>query len=203
MYLQGRPGQTSCGSNPIQGLSPASGNVSPCPDRVARFIIANARMNVLTSSINGALPSPNRFISTSSLPAPANPIENNPFFVWTQYIDFLNREPDSVGFSNWVANLNSCGGTWPCINNQRIHAVRGMIESVEFRTGKPALSNPSSTNQYNTEYVRQLYLRLLHREPDSGGWATFVSELNSTGDYDHTVHGFINSSEYRLRFGPH
>ena len=202
-YLQGRPGQVNCNVNPIQGGSPFSGNISACPDRVSRFIIANARMNVLTSSINGTLPSANRYLATNALPGPTNPIENNQFFVWTQYIDFLNREPDSVGFSNWVSNLNSCGGTWPCINNERIHAVRGMIESTEFRTGKPALSNPSSTNEYNTEYVRQLYLCLLHREPDSGGWATYVSELNSTGDYDHTVHGFINGSEYRTRFGQH
>jgi len=201
-YLQGRPGQVNCNVNPIQGGSPFSGNRSACPDRVSRFIIATARMNVLSGVSSTPLPSANRYLATNALPGPTNPIENNQFFVWSQYIDFLNREPDSVGFSNWVSNLNSCGGTWPCINNERIHAVRGMIESTEFRTGKPALSNPSSTNEYNTEYVRQLYLCLLHREPDSGGWATYVSELNSTGDYDHTVHGFINGSEYRFRFGP-
>ncbi|MFY9622121.1 MAG: DUF4214 domain-containing protein [Pyrinomonadaceae bacterium] len=131
------------------------------------------------------------------------PIDSTPFFVRQDYIDFLYREPDSTGFNNWCSEINSCGSDWPCINSKRIHVVRGMIESAEFRQDKPALSNPSSTDEYNREYVRQLYLSLLRREPDAGGFATYVSELNSTGDYDHAVHGFINGSEYRTRFGPH
>ena len=203
MYLQGRPGQTSCGPNPIQGMAPASGNVSGCPDRVSRFIVANARRDVLASTIHGTLVSPNRFLSVSALPGPANPIENNPFFVWTQYVDFLNREPDSGGFSTWTFNLNQCSPSdWPCLNAQRIHTVRGFIESAEFKQGKPALENPTSTAQYNEEYVRQLYLCLLRRPADAGGFATWVNHLNSTGDYSHVVHGFINSTEYRRRFGP-
>ena len=210
MYLQGRPAISFCGGVPIQGQAPATANVSTCPDRVARFIKANARLDLL-SNINGTIfingvpvtvPSPNRFLTTTSIPAPANPIENNRFFVWSQYTDFLNREPDTTGFNNWTSNLNSCGSDWTCLNNQRIHTVRGMIESAEFRQGKPALSNPTSTDQYNREYIRQLYLCLLRREPDTNGFNTYVSELNSTGDYDHAVHGFINGSEYRLRFGP-
>src|SRR5689334_7849250 len=98
---------------------------------------------------------------------------------------------------------NACLGTdWTCINNARIHLVRGFIESGEFRNGKPAFSNPTSTAQYNEEYVRQLYLTLLRRPADQGGLTTYVNELNATGDYDHTVHGFINATEYRVRFGP-
>jgi subtilisin family serine protease len=201
MYLQNRPGTVACGANLIQGPAPASGNLSSCPDRVARFVKANARIDILTN-VNGTLPSPNRFISSASIVGPANPLDNHRFFVWSQYVDFLNREPDSIGFNNWTSNLTLCGSDWNCINNQRIHTVRGMIESGEFRNGKPALSNPTSADQYNREYVRQLYLCLLRREPDTGGFTTYVNELNSTGNYDHTVHGFINSSEYRRRFGP-
>ena len=134
--------------------------------------------------------------------APAtNPIFDTPFFVRQQYHDFLRREPDATGFNNWVNEINSCGSDWPCINSKRIHVVRGFIESAEFRQGKPALSNPTSADEYNREYVRQLYLCLLQREPDTNGFATYVSELNGTGDYDHAVHGFINSSEYLSRFG--
>jgi hypothetical protein len=211
MYLQGRPAITFCGGVPIQGPAPATANVSTCPDRVARYINANARRDLL-SNINGTIfingvpvtvPSPNRFLSTASLPGPANPNDNNPFFVWSQYRDFLNREPDTIGFNTWNGNLNTCGSDWPCLNAQRIHTVRGVIESGEFRQGKPALSNPTSTEEYNSEYVRQLYLCLLRRNPDAGGFANWLSFLNSTGDYSHVVHGFINSTEYRRRFGPH
>jgi len=204
MYLQGRPAvSNTCGAFHIdQNAANLTLNVSTCPDRVARYIIANARRDILTN-VNGTLPSANRFISTTAIPGPANPIDNNPFFVWTQYRDFLNRDPDSGGFSNWVGNLNTCSPSdWSCLNTQRIHAVRGFIESGEFKAGKPALSNPSSLDQYNREYVIWLYRCLLRREPDAGGLATYQNELNSTGDYDHAVHGFINSGEYRRRFGP-
>jgi subtilisin family serine protease len=209
MYLQGRLAvSNTCGAFPIdRSAATLTLSVSTCPDRVARFIKANAILNRLSNidrvDANGNIvQSPNRFLWTGAIPPPANPIDNNQFFVWSQYTDFLNREPDSIGFNNWTSNLNSCGSDWPCLNNQRIHTVRGMIESAEFRQGKPALSNPSSTDEYNREYIRQLYLCLLRRDPDTNGFATYVSELNSTGDYDHAVHGFINGTEYRRRFGP-
>jgi subtilisin family serine protease len=204
MFLQGRPGQVNCNANPIQGVAPAGGNVSACPDRVSRYIIATAKRDALTSSINGTLPSANRFLSTLALPGPANLLDNNSFFVWSQYVDFLNREPDSSGFATWTFNLNQCSPSdWPCLNTWRIHTVRGFIESGEFKANKPALLNPATIQQYNEEYVRQLYLCLLRRPADAGGLATWVGHLNTTGDYSHVVHGFINSHEYRHRFGPH
>ena len=99
--------------------------------------------------------------------------------------------------------LFACSGSdWPSINAARIHIVRGFIESAEFKAGIPNLANPPSTAAYNEEYVRQLYICLLRRPPDAGGFANWVSFLNSTNDYSHVVHGFINAGEYRVRFGP-
>lgn len=202
LYLQGRTGMTNCSAHPKQGPSTTSGaTVSTCPDRVSQFIVSNASRDQLTAVPSGTS---NRLLFTGLLPAAANPMENHRFFVWQQYVDFLNREPDSGGFSNWLAVLNACPGSdWPCINAARIHTVRGFIESAEFKQDKPALLNPTSTEEYNAAYVTWLYRSLLRREPDANGFATYVSELNSTGDYDHAVHGFINGSEYRTRFGPH
>src|SRR6185503_20373878 len=103
----------------------------------------------------------------------------------------------------WAPQLFTCAGTdWPCINAKRIHIVRGFIESAEFKAGFPNLANPPSTAAYNEEYVKQLYRRLLRRDFDTQGLATWVNHLNATGDYNHVVHGFINSVEYRVRFGP-
>lgn len=202
LYLQGRTPMTGCSAHPKQGPSTTSGlAISTCPDRVNQLIVSNATVGELTG-----LPSntANRLLFTGALPTTTNPIENNRFFVWQQYVDFLNREPDPIGFSNWTAVLNACSPSdWPCLNAARIHTVRGFIESAEFRQDKPALLNPSSTEEYNSEYVTWLYRSLLRREPDAGGFATWVGHLNSTGDYSHVVGGFVNASEYRVRFGPH
>ncbi|HSE19981.1 MAG TPA: zinc-dependent metalloprotease family protein [Pyrinomonadaceae bacterium] len=70
-------------------------------------------------------------------PATSNPIDDIPFFVTQQYIDFLGRLPDSVGFANWVATLNGCpnGGFGENDNPgcDRVHVSAGFFQSVEFQ----------------------------------------------------------------------
>ncbi len=39
---------------------------------------------------------------------PRNPINTAPFLVRQQYLDFLNREPDTAGFNAWVGVLQRC-----------------------------------------------------------------------------------------------
>ena len=201
LYLQGRTSMTGCSAHPKQGPSTTSGaSISTCPDRVNQYIASNASLDKLSFVPTDT---PNRLLFTGSLPTTTNPIENNRLFVWQQYVDFLNRLPDPIGFNNWTAVFNPCGTDWPCLNAARIHTIRGFIESAEFKQDKPALLNPSSTDEYNREYVTWLYRSLLRREPDTIGFNNYVNDLNSTGDYDHAVFGFVNSSEYRTRFGPH
>jgi hypothetical protein len=219
MYMQNRNGFGNC-TFPLEGMNgpaiPFNANLSTCPDRIARYVKANARRDSLTNTIHGSIPdpnnpsgppitvfSPNMFLWNIAVPTLPNPMENHLFFVWSQYRDFLNRDPDSGGWNTWAPQLFTCAGTdWPCINAKRIHIVRGFIESAEFKAGFPNLANPPSTALYNEEYVRQLYRRLLRRDPDAQGFANWVNVLASTGDYSHVVHGFINSTEYRVRFGP-
>ena len=228
MYLQGRTGLgNSCSAFPLSGplnrpSPPSNANLSTCPDRIHRYIQANAQRDKLNTSIHGILRdsndqivfdsngntipvfSPNLLLKNIAMPTLPNPLENQFFFVWTQYRDFLNRDPDSGGFQNWVNVLNACPGlTWPCVNDARIHIVRGFIESGEFRAGKPELSSPPSPHDYHVAYVTWLYRCLLQRDPDSTGLATWVGHLDSSGDFNHVVHGIINAAEYRVRFGPH
>ncbi len=202
LYLQGRTPMTGCSAHSKQGPSTTTGSaISTCPDRVNQFIASNATLSQLAGIPSDTV---NRLLFTASLPTTVNPMDNNRFFVWQQYVDFLNREPDVSGFNTWTGNLNTCSPSdWPCLNAQRIHAVRGFIESGEFKADKPALLNPTSIEEYNSAYVTWLYRSLLRREPDAGGFATWFGHLNSTGDYSHVVHGFINSHEYRRRFGQH
>jgi hypothetical protein len=125
-------------------------------------------------------------------------IDDVPFFVHQQYLDILGRVPDGA-WEAWISFINECGGDAQCINSRRISTVRGFIESVEFKQSHPILFNSPGTQEYNEEYVRQLYLCLLRREPD-GAYYAWLDIINSGGDYDGLVGGFINSIEYRARF---
>ena len=66
-----------------------------------------------------------------------NQIDDIPFFVTQQYLDFLGRPPDPTGFSNWVATLSGCpdGGFGEFDNPHcdRVHVSSGFFLSVEFQ----------------------------------------------------------------------
>jgi hypothetical protein len=70
-------------------------------------------------------------------PAAQNPIDGIPFFVTQQYIDFLGRLPDQIGFQNWVNTLNGCpdGGFGENLNPgcDRVHVSAGFFLSAEFQ----------------------------------------------------------------------
>jgi uncharacterized delta-60 repeat protein len=70
-------------------------------------------------------------------PATQNPIDQVEPFVTQQYIDFLGRLPDSIGFTNWVATLNGCpnGGFGEFDNPgcDRVHVSAGFFLSEEFQ----------------------------------------------------------------------
>ena len=148
--------------------------------------------------------SPNRLLYSGFIAPPAsNPYSETTFFVRQLYFDFLRRMPDAAWLT-WINYIDGegCNGDWLCLNARRIHTTRGFIESFEFRQSHPILlNNNPGTQAYNEEYVRQLYLCLLQRPADSEGFATWTGHLSNTGDFDHVVGGFINSSEYRSRFG--
>ena len=214
MYLQFRQGQVNCNAFPIQGSAlNLNANFSTCPDRVARFIAANANLSKL-SNINGPNPvtdvSANRFLWTGNVPTNANPIDNQRFFVWSHYPDFLNRtEPDEGGLDHWTRNITGPCGTGinqnnACTREWRIHTSRAFWVH-QF----PALFNPQTggtTN--NTEFVRQCYRTYLRREPDAEGLQHWVNDLNtlygnpaSYEGVNHLIDAFLVSPEYRRRFG--
>ena len=62
-----------------------------------------------------------------------NPIDSTGFFVRQQYIDFLNREPDSSGFNFWSDQINSCGANVQCVEVKRINVSAAFFVSIEFQ----------------------------------------------------------------------
>lgn len=52
-------------------------------------------------------------------------------------------------------------------------------------------------------FVGSQYYGYLRRRPDTGGFNSWIDYLSAhPGDFRTMVHGFMNSQEYRLRFGP-
>ena len=90
---------------------------------------------------------------------------------------------------------------------RRQWVVRQFFYSTETFTRFPGLANPPGSpgfdpNVYNPEFVRACYVGLLNRNPDQQGYTNWLNTLNQTGDYDHVLNGFLESSEFRARFGP-
>jgi Domain of unknown function (DUF4214) len=89
---------------------------------------------------------------------------------------------------------------------RRQWVVRQFFYGTEMANRFPGLANPPGSpgfnpNVYNPEFVRACYIGLLNRNPDQQGFTNWVNTLNQTGDYDHVLNGFLESTEFRARFG--
>jgi subtilisin family serine protease len=205
LYLQGRTPMTNCGAHPIQGPATSSGGgVSTCPDRVIRFMSSNTNLSALADVPSGTV---NRLLFTGSLPTTTNPIDNQRFFVWSHYPDFLDRaEPDEGGLNHWTNNITGPCATGvndnnACTREWRIHTSRAFWVH-QF----PSLFNAQGTTD-NAEFVRQCYRTYLRREADEPGfqhWLNDLSQYGNPANYDgvnHLIDAFLVSIEYRQRFG--
>ncbi len=60
-------------------------------------------------------------------------IDDSDFFTQQNYVDFLNRMPDSSGFQFWLGQINQCGANAPCTEVQRINVSASFFLSIEFQ----------------------------------------------------------------------
>jgi hypothetical protein len=128
-----------------------------------------------------------------------NPIDVSDAFVGQLYVDVLRRAPDAAGFAHNSNTLRGCNGDAACLASRRVAMARFFLESAENRQQDPDL-NPASSG-YNAAFITHCYTNFLRRQPDAGGFSWWLNALNAGGDYNGVVSGFINSSEYRARFG--
>jgi hypothetical protein len=88
----------------------------------------------------------------------ANAIDTTEFFVRQQYLDFLGREPDPLGFTGWVNTINNCGaGDTSC---DRVHVSEMFFRSQEF--------------QQRGYFIYRFYSAALGRKPD---YAEFTPDI--------------------------
>lgn len=102
------------------------------PAETFKIILANPS----GANINGANPATVTITDDDASDA-GNPIISDVrFFVRQQYLDFLNREPDSAGLTDWQNVLNNCGPTRGFLGAprecDRVHVSSGFYRSTEF-----------------------------------------------------------------------
>ena len=206
LYLEGLTGMSNCSAFPIQGpSSPLGGAISTCPDRVVRYLDSNASLNKLSGLPAGTA---NRLLYTGSLPPTLNPIDNQRFFVWQHYPDFLNRStPDEGGLDFWTGNITGTCGTGFNDNNACTHTKRIDVSRAFWVAAYPWLFDGNGGTTDNSQFVTLCYQVYLRRDPDSGGFQFWLNNLNSYGNpanqdgVNQLIDAFLSSAEYRQRFG--
>jgi uncharacterized protein (TIGR03118 family) len=106
-----------------------------------------------------------------------------------QFVDRLIANT-GVAFPNrdaLVASLNAAQKT-------RAQVLQEIVDSTQFVSNVPT---------FNRAYVLSQYFGYLRRNPDTTGYNAWINYLTANpGDFRTMVNGFVNSIEYRLRFGP-
>jgi alpha-tubulin suppressor-like RCC1 family protein len=109
---------------------------------------------------------------------------DNTQFVTLLYNNVLGRAPDAAGLAGWVSLLGS-GYT-------RGQVLLGFSESTEYQAAK-----------FNEVYVTMMYVGMLRRSPEPGGYNGWLAYLNAPGNTPLAmINGFYLSTEYRGRFLP-
>ncbi|MGF6347215.1 Ca2+-binding RTX toxin-like protein [Variovorax sp. W2I14] len=107
--------------------------------------------------------------------------------VYRLYKATLNREPDGMGFVNWMNLLDTEATTVETV-------AQGFINSSEFQKTYGSLDN--------TQFATLLYRNVLNREPDQGGLAGWVDALNRGASRAAVVVGFSRSGEFIANTAP-
>ncbi len=110
---------------------------------------------------------------------------NNP----TAYVDALLQTvglPNHPGRAGWINTLNANNTT-----QTRGQVLRQLVESGEV-----------FNKYFNEAFVIMQYFGYLRRTADAS-YLNWIQTMNQTnGDYRIMINGFMNSAEYRRRFGP-
>jgi uncharacterized protein (TIGR03118 family) len=136
-----------------------------------------AETNALRANFTNTFVTRNEFIAT--LGALTN----------AQYVDRLILNT-GVAFSNrdaLVASLNAAQKT-------RAQVLHEIVDSAQFVNDTPTFSRA---------YILAQYFGYLRRDPEPEGYNMWLAYLTANPrDFRTMVHGFVNSNEYRSRFGP-
>ncbi len=109
---------------------------------------------------------------------------NNTQFVTLVYNNVLGRAPDAPGLAFWKGQLDQ----------GKMTRGRVMMEFSESAEYKQAI--------FSEVFVTMVYLGMLRRGPDAGGFAYWVDYMDDGNSGLALINGFLGAPEYRNRFLP-
>ena len=101
------------------------------------------------------------------------------WFVKRCYLIALDREPDIPGLNSWCDQILSKKSTYDGV-------ARGFLLSQEM----------INRNLNNDKFLNAVYHVYFDRDPDAGGYATWMSQLNAGTQRNKILDGFSNSQEF-------
>ncbi|MCA1616046.1 MAG: hypothetical protein LC800_18485, partial [Acidobacteria bacterium] len=141
------------------------------------------------SRLNGATPAETEaaraafaaeFLSRAEVRAVYDPLSN---------FGFVNKVAETAGVT--LANRDQLVNDLDAGVKTRAQVLREIIESQQV-----------ANRFFNRGFVLSEYFGYLRRDPDAGGFNAWLNYLNANPtDFRTMVNGFINSQEYRSRFG--
>jgi len=72
-------------------------------------------------------------INDDAVESITNPNDEAQNFVYQQYHDLLNREPDAVGLAYWTSQITQCGNDSACTSARRKDLSAAFYIELEFR----------------------------------------------------------------------
>lgn len=100
-------------------------------------------------------------------------------FVTRFYVQCLGRQPDSGGLNEWVGRLQNGSKTGADV-------AHGFVFSEEF----------ISNNHSNEAFLTILYRSFFNREPDAGGYSTWMERMSGGMSREKVLDGFLKSQEF-------
>jgi len=140
-------------------------------------ITYNADPNTTPLYQNGTISLAGQTITVTQAPPVAT---NTEAFVRQLYLDILSRTADPAGLSAWVGWINT--GVYT-----RAQVASQFFQSQEF---------------YGTgNYITKLYLGIMLRDPDYGGWTGWFNYLHNGYTQTDILNAFLASPEFQSRYG--
>jgi len=125
---------------------------------------------------------------------------------WVQRAEFQTLYPSSLTAAEYVDKLLQTAGVRLTGTVTRETLIDDLQTGRKTRAEvlRAVVEHPDvDAREFNGAFVAMQYFGYLRRDPEANGYDAWLRYLNANpSDFRTMVHGFVNSIEYRLRFGP-